>query len=114
MRRLRFPCVARVLLVVLFATFLSPAMGWAMVADHHELEHAAALAGHPEPGHEDHEHGDAHMWFGHLLGHLPAVSAARSGVAACAALEARPVELWIAGSSFLPDPPLRPPLTLLS
>lgn len=103
------------LLIVLFATFLSPATGWAMVADHHELEHATAVSGsHAEPAVEHHDHGDAHMWFGHLLGHLPAVFTAPVCVALFTAIEAELPELSIAAGSFLPDPPLRPPLPLLS
>ncbi len=106
---------ARALLLVLLATFLSPATGWAMVADHHELEHAAAVSGlHSDPAEEGHDHGDAHMWFGHLLGHLPALFAAPSCVALAIAADGEIPELAAAVASFLPDPPLRPPLAPLS
>lgn len=86
-----------------------------MVSDHHELEHAAAVSGlHSGPAEEGHDHGDAHMWFGHLLGHLPAAFAAPFCLAIAIAIEAEPPELSAGVASFLPDPPLRPPLALLS
>lgn len=74
---------SRLLLVVLAATFLSPAFSWEAVASHSDtfLAHAQDGPGHHEDhedhdavdaehhGHEAGDHGDA----GHLLTHLPAV-----------------------------------------
>lgn len=81
-----------------------------MVADHHQLEHAAA----GDAGDHDHEHGDPHAWFGHLLGHLPAAFSALARLSLAATVEPELPELAALSPVFLPDPPLRPPLKLLS
>ncbi len=74
--------IARFLLAVLAASFLSPEFGWAMHADHGALAHHAAdapvAADHHHPGHDHsgddstHDHRDPHGSLGHVLGHLPA------------------------------------------
>jgi hypothetical protein len=104
---------AGLLLALMLATLLSPATGWAMVADHHELEHAAVLSGADEG--EEHEHGNgAHSWFGHLLGHLPAAFCSVPLIALASTIESKLPDLSAPSPIFLPDPPLRPPLACLS
>lgn len=70
-----FSAVARVLLTVALITFLSPSLGWQLVATHDELEHMSAHVAshdlHDDSGNREHEHHDAHGFIGHLFGHLP-------------------------------------------
>jgi hypothetical protein len=76
--------VAHATLVFMLVTFLSPMLGWAMVASHEELAHAAAVLADREPerdhfGAADHDHGlppdhdhtDPHSFIGHLFSHMP-------------------------------------------
>ena len=78
-RRLR-QSIARFTLAVMLVTFLSPTLGWAMLASHDELAHAAAaLADHDATHSDDHDHGlpaghdhaDPHSFIGHLFSHMP-------------------------------------------
>jgi hypothetical protein len=82
-RRLR-QRIARFTLAVMLVTFLSPTLGWAMLATHDELSHRAAALPEPEVDHdhampEDHDHGlpsghdhaDPHSFIGHLFSHMP-------------------------------------------
>jgi hypothetical protein len=92
------------MLVALVASLLSPVTGWAMLADHEQLEHAAS----PEGDH-DHE-GDAHSMFGHVLSHLPAAFAAAAWHTAAQNAEAQIVARVAWQPFFVPDPPFRPPL----
>lgn len=65
--------VSRVVLLVMLATFLSPSLGWQMIASHDQLAHAAASHGagadHDHDGRGD--HGDAHSSIGHVFTHMP-------------------------------------------
>lgn len=64
---------SRILLFAMLATFLSPSLGWQMVASHEQLEHAGmaiSVAGHDHGDNHD-EHADAHSSIGHVLTHMP-------------------------------------------
>lgn len=117
MNRRTVPLAVRLLLLVLLATFLSPSIAWEKVAGHGAMAHVgAALAvdegdhhheggGHPAHGHDDAAHGQ----IGHLLSHLPVLSAdippllpaTSGGVAYPAPLHAV--------SYADPEPPYKPP-----
>jgi hypothetical protein len=95
--------LARALLVVMLATFLSPSFGWHMHADHHEIVHASVI-------NHDHDDHDAHASIGHLLGHLvmhaqpPVIHISAAGAVFPTA--ELPLPPLLSGSS----PPYRPPL----
>lgn len=82
-RRLR-QSIARFTLAVMLATFLSPTLGWAMLANHGELSHSATALTGTEVDHDhavpedqdhglpsDHDHADPHSFIGHLFSHMP-------------------------------------------
>ena len=76
-----FSSSLRLLLVVLFSTFMSPNFAWQMIDSHSEVSHTSASANdaHQENDifHHHHVDGDeedtAHSQIGHLLSHMPAV-----------------------------------------
>lgn len=105
-------CTARLLLALMLTSLLSPAMGWAMVADHHELAQAATAFG--ADGEHAHADGDAHAWFGHVLGHLPGAFAAEARLHLALTVEVELPEQLAVAAAFLSAPPLRPPLPLVS
>lgn len=98
--------MARVLLALMMATFLSPSFSWHMHAEHHEIVAETQSA-------DAHDHdGDAHASIGHVLGHLPMQMAqfeilipTAEDVAPSANVSAPPL---VSESS----PPYRPPLTV--
>lgn len=79
-----FPLTLRLLVVVLLASFLSPAFAWQKLASHSALAHADAVVVADEAHHDHdhdgagygHDHDDAaHGHIGHLLSHLPVMTA---------------------------------------
>jgi hypothetical protein len=76
----RLQSIARFTLAVMLVTFLSPTTGWAMLAGHDELAHAAAAFADHDATHADHhdhgmpadhDHADPHSFIGHLFSHMP-------------------------------------------
>jgi hypothetical protein len=105
--------LARVLLVTMLASVLSPAFGWEMHASHDELAHSAQLAVDEYDGHEDgghgHEHGDPHSLIGHLFSHLPSLPSGfvRLSPSPAAGFDFAAALVHIA--PYFPEPPFRPP-----
>ena len=108
-----FRSVSRVTLTAMLLTFLSPSMGWQLVATHEELEHASSHVTpahvHEDAGDSEHEHHDAHGSIGHLLGHLPAFLPAppilpKADLALSIFIDVAPVVARVAL-----EPPFRPP-----
>ena len=110
--------VARIMFIVMVATFASPTFGWGMVATHDQLSHG--LAGVPDGedhGHQHHSHHDEHdaqhlnphSSVGHLFTHMPV------GIFSMATLPIQPQaqpEIFFLRQSVRAvafDPPLRPP-----
>jgi hypothetical protein len=64
---------SRLLLFVLLVTFLSPSLGWQLLASHEQIEHERIEHAHaPAALHDNHDHEtDAHGHIGHLLTHMP-------------------------------------------
>lgn len=108
------------LLALMLATFLSPTLGWGMVASHDTLAHGISAVervdlhhdhDHHQPSIPDdtHDHQDAHTSIGHLLSHMPAslFEVPRFGVVptgnSAIAFLYQPV------LQLNPEPPLRPP-----
>ena len=101
------------MLTAMLITFLSPTMGWQLVATHDELEHASAHAAssgvRDAAGPAEHEHDDAHGFIGHLLGHLPGVLSApptlpKADLAPAIFIDVAPIVVHVAL-----EPPFRPP-----
>lgn len=108
-----FRSVSRVVLAAMLITFLSPTLGWQLVATHDELEHAFGhpmpVQAHDEGGAAEHEHHDAHGFIGHLLGHLPAFLSApptlpKADQASSIFIDVAPVVAHV-----VLEPPFRPP-----
>ena len=120
MARKIFPFTLRLLLIVLLATFLSPGFAWQTVASHSALAHAdlGVVADDVDYHHESDAHSQdhdeaAHGQIGHLLSHLPVVTA-----------DIAPVLPQTAGEIAYPpryhtfppadaEPPYKPPRSLL-
>ena len=107
--------IARLLLAVMLATFLSPSFAWHMHADHHEIAaHAEMPAPHEHDG-DDHAGMDAqsgaHASIGHLLGHLT-MHVPQFGVFPSPAIQGSAPEAAIPAPPIAADssPPFRPPL----
>lgn len=102
--------LARILLVTLLASFLSPAFAWQMHATHEELAHSLSVpADHHHDHDQRHDHADPHSLLGHLFSHLPSLP---SGCVETAPATGGLVNLVIAAvriAPWLPDPPFRPP-----
>ena len=75
--------IARLMLSVMLATFVSPSLSWGMIATHEQLSHGITDIGH-EAQHGDHHHGhghdyhqdddshqNPHSYIGHLFTHMP-------------------------------------------
>lgn len=115
--------VARIMFIVMLATFASPTLGWGMVATHDQLSHGLidAHAGevhddhHHHDGHDDNtQHQDPHSSIGHLFTHMPA------GLFGAPPLiiqpSAQPDIFFVRQSvrAVALEPPLRPPKASLS
>jgi hypothetical protein len=114
--------VARIMFIVMLATFASPTLGWGMVAAHDQLSHGLidAHAGevhddHPHDGHDsDDQHQDPHSSIGHLFTHMPV------GLFNITSLtfqpQAQPETAFLRQSvrAVALEPPLRPPRASLS
>jgi len=122
MRRSLLKPVSRLLSILMMATFLSPGIGWAIAATDHQLGHAGAgLADttfehdheHGDDGNTNHDHADAHAFFGHLIGHLTMgfTGEYRTPIAHAVRCDFPDPELHISVS--IPDPPFRPPCGLV-
>ncbi|MGH8727950.1 MAG: hypothetical protein ACREV9_07295 [Burkholderiales bacterium] len=112
--------VARVMLFVILATFLSPTLGWEMIASHDDLAHSdrsmnASVTDHDYDGSpKDHEHENPHGFIGHLLTHMPLSFSSAPQIAALPPNRADlPDPLYSVGHNF-PEPPFRPPYLLLA
>lgn len=108
--------IARFLLALMLATFLSPSFAWHMHAQHHEIA-AEAEAGHGHDHDDDHVAtgsgaGDAHASIGHLLGHLT-MQMSQVGVMIPASEDVAPAVV-ISAPLLVSEtsPPYRPPLTV--
>lgn len=108
------------MLAVMLVTFLSPMMGWGMIASHEQLAHSATgtdntvfVDDHHRPSTPDdvHDHQDAHASIGHLLTDMPV------GLFATPSLDIQPVTqaklpfLHLIALQADPEPLLRPPRT---
>lgn len=104
---------SRVVLAAMLITFLSPGLGWQLVATHDELEHAfghpAPVPAHDDGGAAEHEHHDAHGFIGHLLGHLPAFLSAPPILPKADAAPSIFVEVAAVVRHVAFEPPFRPP-----
>lgn len=115
--------VARIMFIVMLATFASPTLGWGMVATHDQLSHGLidVHAGevhddhHHHDGHDnDPQHQDPHTSIGHLFTHMPA------GLFGITSLpiqqQAQPEVTFLRQSvrAVALEPPLRPPKASLS
>ena len=103
---------SRVLLFAMLATFLSPSLGWQMIASHEQLEHAGTSLSvlHHEGDHDD--HGDAHGSIGHLLTHMP-IHLATSGLfVLTSGGESELLAPQFSLHSSIPEAPFRPPRPL--
>jgi ABC-type Zn2+ transport system substrate-binding protein/surface adhesin len=110
--------VSCVLFVVMATTFLSPALGGQMVADHEQLHAQAthtddALSAH---GHDDDDdHDDAHALIGHLFLHMPVhFSIAFQIVSPLFANGGGMAGPRFSPSFGIPDLPFKPPRGMLS
>ena len=108
--------IARFLLALMLATFLSPSFAWHMQAQHHEIA-AEAEAGHGHDHEGDHHAtgsgaGDAHASIGHLLGHLT-MQIAQVGILIPASDDVAPaVDVSAPLLASETSPPYRPPLSV--
>lgn len=113
--------MARVLLALMLATFLSPSFAWHMHAQHHEIA-AEAKSGHGHDHDGDHHPAsndagdghasDAHASIGHLLGHLT-MQMSQFVVMIPPAQDVAP-SLDVSAPLLVSEtsPPFRPPLTV--
>lgn len=112
--------VARIMFIVMLATFASPTLGLGMVASHDQLSHGLTDA-HEHEGHHHHDehendtqHQDPHCSIGHLFTHMPA------GLFSITSLiiqpQAQPEITFLRQSvrAVTLEPPLRPPKASLS
>jgi hypothetical protein len=108
--------VARALLLVMLATFLSPSFAWHMHAGHHEVEHSIHGDGHDHGhDHDANRHGegsanDAHASIGHLLGHLAMHMSYVAPPIPAAARVAPAADMPRHAIASEASPPYRPPL----
>ncbi len=107
---------SRVLLFAMLATFLSPSLGWQMVASHDQLEHAGvavSVAGH---GHDDDhdDHADAHSSIGHVLTHMPIDLAATTTIRFSPGNESELLSPQFSIHDTPPESHFRPPRPLFS
>lgn len=101
---------SRVILVVILATFLSPTLGWEMIAGH-ELAHSDTNdADHNhDRDPKSHDHKNPHSFMGHLLTHMPmGFSSAPQIDAAPSVIADLPDPLYSEEYNF-PEPPFHPP-----
>jgi len=107
----------------MLVTFMSPTLGWAMLASHDELAHSgAALTDHdalPADA-QDHDHGlpanhdhaDPHSFIGHLFSHMPFSVASSFFLPPRDGIEPRlPMTSETTVSAGI-KPPFRPPLEI--
>lgn len=111
---------ARFLLVMMLATFLSPAMGWGMTISHGQPLHAdiemdKAHVGHHH-SHNHHpsgqaleDHQAAHSLIGHLLSHMPVDLLASASLAIVKPSQIAPAFLHVPLVPRYLEPPLPPP-----
>ena len=107
---------SRVLLIAMLATFLSPSLGWQMVASHEQLEHAGVavtVAGHDHDGDHD-DHADAHSSIGHVLTHMPIDLAATTTIRFSPGNESELLPPQFSVHDTPPESPFRPPRPLFS
>lgn len=105
---------SRVLLFAMLATFLSPSLGWQMVASHEQLEHAGVAVSVVDHEDDHHDHGDAHSSIGHLLTHMPIDLAATTTIRFSSGTEAELLSPQFSLHDTPPESPFRPPRPLLS
>lgn len=105
---------ARVLLFAMLATFLSPSLGWQMVASHEQLEHAGvvvSVAGHDHDDDQD-DHADAHSSIGHVFTHMPIDLAATTTIRFSPGNECELLSPQFSIHDTPPESPFRPPRPL--
>lgn len=107
---------SRVLLFAMLATFLSPSLGWQMVASHEQLEHASvavSVAGHDHDGDHD-DHADAHSSIGHVLTHMPIDLGAATTIRFAPGKESALLSPQFSVHDTPPESHFRPPRPLFS
>lgn len=105
---------SRFIFVVMLATYLSPAFGWAMTASHDELEHASFTLSSERHDHDHdspagHEHQEPHSYIGHLLSHLAASASAEFKLKPAPRANASFADLLVVVPFVAPETPFRPP-----
>ena len=107
----------RILLFVMLATFLSPSLGWQMIASHEQLAHAGSALpvityGDDHAGHDDQS--DAHGAIGHLLTHMPMDLLATATIRFSPGAECELRALPFSFHDTAAEAPFRPPRSYLS
>lgn len=111
---------SRLMLAVMLVTFLSPLMGWGMIASHEQLSHSTNgventvfVNDHHRPVAPDvtHDHQDAHTSIGHLLTDMPVGMFATPSVGILSVTQVKLPFLNLAILHVDPEPLLRPPRT---
>lgn len=102
----------RALLFVMLATFLSPSLGWQLIASHDQLGHAGgslAIADHAD---EHDDHSDAHSSIGHVLTHMPIDLGATTTIRLSLGKESELLSPQFSLHDTPPEAPFRPPRLL--
>jgi hypothetical protein len=109
----RVPKLAsRILLFVMLATFLSPSLGWQMIASHEQLEHAGVSLAISDHANENDDHSDAHSSIGHVLTHMPIDLGATITIRPSLGKEPEPLSPQFSPRDTPPKAPFRPPRLL--
>lgn len=109
--------IARVMFIVMLATFASPTFGWGMVATHDQLSHglSGTHVGEDHGGHHHDEHDvNPHSSIGHMFTHMPVGLTSITSLAIQPQAQPEPAFLGQSIRVVALEPPLRPPKTALS
>lgn len=117
--------ISRIMLIMMLATFVSPTLGWGMVATHDQLSHHAADKHahahdwqddhHHHDGHDDNaQHQDPHNSIGHLLTHMPVSLFSVMPLIIQPAAQTQIVFVRQTVRTVALEPPFRPPQASLS
>ena len=112
-----FIFVSRMLFIVMALTFLSPALGAQIVADHDQLHAQTTYSDDSLPTHAhdtDDDHDTAHALIGHLFLHMPVFSSVAFEVAISKFTGAGDMPVPQFSLPFsIPELPFKPPRVLL-
>jgi hypothetical protein len=121
------PLCARFLLIIMMATFLSPAMSTGMMISHGQLTHSNIQVDseitehHHSHGHQHfqldqafEDHQEAHSLIGHLLAHMPADLIATSSLNVVKPTQTTPLFFHAPLVPRYLEPPLPPPKVTLA